>query len=120
MKTMLALAAAGLLAAAPAAAQAPSGESLFKQRCSACHTIEAGGAAKLGPPLRGVVGRAAGAVPGFAYSSALKQSGATWDKSTLDAYLARPAAKFPGTKMLVGVPAADQRAAIILYLASKK
>jgi cytochrome c len=120
MKTMLALAAAGLLAAAPAAAQAPSGETLFKQRCGTCHAIDAGGPAKLGPPLRGVVGRGAGAVADYAYSPALKRSGLTWDKASLDAYLARPAGKVPGTKMLIGLPSVEQRAAVIGYLAAQK
>lgn len=121
MRTTILIAAATLaLAAAPAAAQAPGGEALFKQRCGTCHAIDAGGAAKLGPPLRGVAGRKAGVVAGYAYSTALKGSGVVWDRANLDAYLARPAARIPGTKMMLGVPAADQRAAIISYLATQK
>lgn len=120
MKTFAALLAATMVAA-PAAAQAPpTGETLFKQRCGTCHAIDAGGAVKLGPPLRGVVGRGAGAISAYAYSPALKRSGAVWNRATLDAYLARPAALIPGTKMMIGVPAADQRAAVIAYLATQK
>lgn len=117
---LLGFIAAALLAAGPAAAQAPGGETLFKQRCGTCHAIDAGGPAKLGPALRGVVGRKAGAVAGYAYSPALKRSGVIWDKAALDAYLARPAGKVPGTKMLIGVPSPEQRAAIIGYLATQK
>lgn len=109
-----------LLVATPTAAQTPSGEILFKQRCGTCHTIDASGSPKPGPPLRGVVGRKAGAVAGYAYSPALKRSGLAWDKANLDAYLVRPTTKVPGTKMLIGVPSPEQRTAIISYLASQK
>jgi len=121
MKTFAAVLTAAAMIAAPAAAQTPpTGETLFKQRCGTCHAIDAGGAARLGPPLRGVVGRKAGAVAGYGYSAALKGSGVVWDKANLDAYLARPAARIPGTKMMIGVPGAGQRAPIIAYLATQK
>lgn len=121
MKTFALVLLAAATIGGPAAAQtAPNGETLFKQRCGTCHAIDASGGAKLGPALRGVTGRKAGAVAGYAYSTALKGSGVVWDKANLDAYLARPAAKIPGTKMMIGVPAADQRAAIIAYLAVQK
>ncbi|MBA4012896.1 MAG: cytochrome C [Phenylobacterium sp.] len=109
--------AAGL--ASSAAAQAP-GETVFKQQCGTCHAIAPGGPAKLGPPLKGMVGRKAGTVPGYAYSKALSAWGQTWTTANLDKYLAKPAAVVPGTKMLVGVANADQRAAVIAYLASQK
>ena len=41
------------------------------KKCAACHTFEQGGAAKIGPPLWGVVGRDIASVAGFAYSDAL-------------------------------------------------
>lgn len=115
------LAVCGLAFAASASAAPSQGETLFKQRCGTCHTIEPGGPAKLGPPLKGMIGRKAGTIPGFAYSNALKTSGIVWNATNLDAYVARPLATVPGTKMTVGMPGdAAQRAAVINYLAAQK
>ncbi len=111
-----------LMALASGALAAPSqGETLFKQRCGTCHTIEPGGPAKLGPPLKGMVGRKAGTVQGFAYSNALKNSGIVWNTTNLDAYIAKPTATVPGGKMMVGMPGNPaQRAAVVAYLAAQK
>ncbi|KQW69464.1 cytochrome C [Phenylobacterium sp. Root77] len=110
---------AGLAAASAAFAAPVQGETVFKQQCGTCHTI-APGAAKLGPPLKGMIGRKAGTVPGYAYSNALKAWGQTWTTANLDQYLAKPTATVPGTKMLVGVSNAEQRAAVVAYLAAQK
>jgi cytochrome c len=115
---LIALTALGLgLSAGSAALAASPGETLFQQRCAGCHAMGPG-PAKLGPPLNGVVGRKAGSVAGYAYSPALKKSGLTWTTANLDKYLAAPTTVVPGTKMTVGVPDAQQRAAIVAYLAS--
>lgn len=114
-----ALALAALSAASQAQAQASPGETLFKQQCGTCHTI-APGAPKMGPPLKGVVGRKAGTLAGFAYSPALKASGVTWSADSLDKYLAKPMAFVPGTKMMVGLPDATKRAAVVAYLVAQK
>ena len=122
--TLLRLAAAFALAAglaSSAAAAAPAqGETVFKQQCGTCHAIAPGGPAKLGPPLKGMVGRKAATVPGYTYSKALSAWGQTWTTANLDKYLAKPSALVPGGKMLVGVANADQRAAVIAYLATQK
>lgn len=114
---MLAAVLAGMATSAVAAP--PSGQAVFEQRCLVCHSL-APAPGKMGPPLAGVVGRKAGTVAGFAYSSALKASGITWTAETLDAYVKAPAKTVPGTKMLLGAPDAQQRAAVIQYLASIK
>lgn len=85
--------------------------------CAACHSIEPGGASGAGPNLAGVVGRNAGTLAGFAYSDAMKGSGITWSEAELDAFIANPAAKVPGTSMAAGAVSDEaKRAAIIAYL----
>lgn len=83
--------------------------------CAACHT--AGGAAQLGPELRGVLNRRAASVPGFPYSRALRRSGLTWDEGTLDRFIADPQALVPGNTMpYAGEPDPAARAALLAYL----
>lgn len=111
-------AALGVLALLPAAAPpAPAGAQLYRQRCQMCHGTISGPATPLGPNLAGVVGRRAGAT-GFKYSPALKGANVTWGSENLDRYLAGPTRMIPGSRMMVNVPDAKQRADIIAYLAA--
>ena len=109
--------AAIVLAAAGAAVRAdgaPRGEQLYVARCGACHSIDDNGA---GPRHRGLLGRRAGSVPGFAYSEALKRSGIVWTAETLDLWLADPNHLVPGNIMVVRLANDPQdRADIIDYL----
>ena len=87
--------------------------------CAACHSVDPAGASGVGPNLHGVVGRKAGAVADANYTQALKASGLVWTEAELDAYLANPSAKVPGTGMAsMGVADAERRKAIVAYLAS--
>lgn len=113
---MLAAVLAGM---ATSAVAAPTGQQVFEQRCTVCHSLRPA-PGKMGPPLAGVAGRKAGTVPGFAYSAAMKASGITWTPDELDAFIKAPGKKVPGTKMLLGAPDAEQRAAVIEYLTSVK
>ncbi|WP_395337200.1 c-type cytochrome [Novosphingobium sp. BL-8H] len=88
--------------------------------CRACHSVDKGGKSGIGPNLNGVAGRQAASAPGFNYSPALKGSKLTWDDQTLDAFLAAPAKKVPGTRMPIATPDPAKRAAIIAYLKSLK
>lgn len=112
--------AAGIPPVNAQAATAPSGETVFKQRCAACHTVAAGVPNRAGPNLAGIVGRKAGAVAGFNYSSALRKSNIVWNKANLDRYLASPAKMVPGTRMSVSLPDARKRAALVAYLEKAK
>ena len=118
MKFQLTLAVV-LAGMATSAVAAPSGQAVFEQRCSVCHSIQPA-PGKMGPPLAGVAGRKAGTVGGYAYSNALKASNITWSSDALDAFLKGPGKMVPGTKMLVGASDAEQRAALVQYLGSLK
>lgn len=113
--TAAAFGAQGASAASPAA----DGETVFRQRCQSCHSVTGSKPSTLGPPLAGIVGRKAGSTP-FRYSPALKQSGLTWDRKTLDRYLAAPIKAVPGTRMTVSLSNPQQRAAVIDYLGKQR
>jgi cytochrome c len=107
-----------LLAAAPRAAVAANmrGKLLFL-RCAACHDISATPSQKLGPNLKGVVGRPSGSLPDYHYSAAMQQAHLVWDAATLDRWLASPNALVPGTAMaFAGLPSEADRQSVIAYL----
>jgi cytochrome c len=117
---LAALAAAAALQAAPALAQdAAAGGADFAQRCHTCHSVTRGQGPTIGPNLAGVIGRRAGSTE-FDYSSALKASGLTWTKATLDGFLAAPMKTVPGTRMLISTPDPKKRADLIAYLGTTK
>ena len=89
------------------------GKSLFEKRCSGCHSLDHD---KEGPRLGGVYGRAAGSVPSFNYSDALKSSHITWDADTLEKWLAGPDKFVPESDMAFHVESATERSALIAYL----
>jgi cytochrome c len=100
------------LAASGAYAQATAPKSWAT--CAACHS-EAAGA--IGPTLRGVVGRKAGAVAGFNYSKAMRNADITWDEQTLARFIGDPQKVVPGTRMpFGGIPDAAEAAAVARYL----
>lgn len=107
------------VAAAASAAADPvlAGRKAFAASCSACHAATADAPGGVGPTLFGVVGRKAGSVPGFAYSSAMKGSGLTWSGPEIEALISDPAGLVPGTAMNAGaVNDPDTRQAIVEYL----
>ncbi|MFL6577534.1 MAG: c-type cytochrome [Povalibacter sp.] len=102
--------------AAHAEGDAKAGATVFAQ-CSACHAVGAGAQSNVGPALNNVVGRTAGTLPGYRYSSAMRKSGLTWDEATLTQYLHGPDKLVPGTKMAFPGIASDKDVAdVIAYL----
>lgn len=87
------------------------------QACMGCHSIDEN---DVGPKHRGVVGRRAGSVPDYNYSTALRNSGIAWTPAMIDRWLQGPQKLVPGAKMFFSIPDAKQRADIIAYLASQK
>lgn len=89
------------------------GEQIYV-RCMACHALTAD---RVGPRHCGLLGRAAGSVPGFAYSPAMKNAKLVWDEKTLDLFIRKPLQLVPGTAMTYdGVPDPWERADLIAYL----
>lgn len=89
--------------------------------CAVCHSTTKGAPSGMGPNLRGVIGRKAGSLPGFNYSAAMKNSGLKWTPAELDAFLAAPRKKVPGTIMAFpGIGDAAKRKQIIDYLSTLK
>ena len=75
-----------------------AGEKVFL-KCRACHQIGENAHNLVGPELNGVIGRPAGSVPDYNYSTANKTSGIIWDEATFREYIKNPQAKVKGTKM---------------------
>jgi cytochrome c len=97
-------------------ASADAGSAAFK-KCAACHTVDKGGANRLGPNLYGIVNRAKGAVEGFSYSQAVKGKGGEWSYENLAHFLHDPKGWMPGNKMgFAGVKDDQELADILAYL----
>ena len=121
----LALLAVAACAGAVPPAGSPShaaGERAY-QKCYACHSLGGPDPATQGPSLKGIVGRAVAADPGFAYSEAMHAYAAAqprWTREALDAFIADPQAVVPGNEMgFFGMPDAEERRALIAYLAAR-
>lgn len=116
---------------APALGQgnADNGRLVFSRKCASCHTVSADGAhSPKGPNLARVIGRAAGSIPGWVFSPALRASGLefhprhrqflVWTEANLDQWLRDPAVFVPGSQMDLKLPDPGEREDVIAYLRS--
>lgn len=90
------------------------------RKCTACHTLDEGGAARIGPNLYGIVGANHAHMAGFAYSAAMKEkSGQPWTFEELDHFIENPRGYMPGTIMsFAGIKKPEERADLLVYLNS--
>ena len=104
------------IAALMALGDVNAGEKIFK-KCAACHSINQGGANKIGPALYNVVGRKIGSVADYKYSNAFVEYGKEWNFEELNGFLTKPSKWIKGTKMAyAGLRKEADRASIIKYL----
>lgn len=98
-----------------------AGEDYFGKKCTTCHSIDKGGANKVGPKLWGVMNRKVASVEGFNYSAGMKShADRTWTFEEMNQFQFAPAKWVPGTIMAYSGNKKDQeRANLIAYLASQ-
>ena len=103
----------------PPSAMAEDGAQAFTP-CRACHSLDPAERNLPGPNLSGVVGRPIGGDAAFDYSPVLRKArdeGLRWDATRLEAFLADPAAMFPGLWMSMrGIEDAAERQALVRLL----
>jgi cytochrome c len=102
-------------------AEPASEQQAFNNACRTCHMVKEGDN-RLGPNLYKVVGRKAGSLPDYNYSSAMKEADFVWDEDKLDRFIANPDEVIPGNNMKPygGLASADDRAKIIAFLAQSR
>ena len=99
-----------------ASTSAADGAKVFK-KCAACHSVNKGGANKIGPALWGVIGRKAGSISDYKYSKAMAAYGKSWSFEEMNGFLIKPKDWIKGTKMsFAGLKNPKERAAVILYM----
>ncbi len=110
-------------AAAPkeTAGNAEDGLVAAKKHCIVCHSFEKGGRVVFGPTLFDIYGKPAASIPGYEYSTAMKNSGLTWNDKNLLEFLSNPGRFLPGTTArFPGLKSAQEKADILAYLKTLK
>jgi len=100
-------------------ADTETGQLTFNNACRTCHTTKEGDN-RLGPNLHNIIGRKAGSLQNYGYSSAMKGADFVWDKEKLDRFIATPDEVVPGNNMKPygGLTSAEDRAKVIVFLES--
>lgn len=109
-----------LLSAPSSIAQQPASDDAaqqaFNNSCRTCHSVKEGDN-RLGPNLNKIVGRKAGSLPNYNYSSSMKEAGFVWDHDKLTRFMVKPDEVVSGNKMQpYGGISADEAAKVVAYL----
>lgn len=116
-------------------AMAQDGAAIYQDVCGRCHGLleeqswqrylpEDGASVELavvlpqGPTLNGIVGRPVGIIEGYSYSKAMRafaETGAVWDRETLNKFLTNSRKFVKGTVMIVRLDE-DKRTLVLDYL----
>jgi cytochrome c len=93
------------------------GQLVFNNACRTCHSTREGDN-RLGPHMRGIIGRKAGSLPNYSYSSAMKGANFVWDEDNLKRFIANPDEIVPGNTMKPygGLASAESRVELIAFL----
>jgi cytochrome c len=88
--------------------------------CRACHSLDPAERGLPGPNLSGLIGRPVAGDAEFDYSPVLRKARderLRWDAKRLEAFLADPAAMFPGLWMSIrGIEDSTERQALVRFL----
>ncbi|WP_404979161.1 c-type cytochrome [Bradyrhizobium sp. SHOUNA76] len=109
-----------LLSAPSSLAQQPAGDDqghqAFNNSCRTCHSVKEGDN-RLGPNLNKIVGRKAGSLPNYNYSSSMKDAGFVWDQDKLTRFMVKPDEVVSGNKMQpYGGVSAEEAGKVVAYL----
>ena len=103
------------------------GQKAFMSKCNVCHSAAQGDKKKkVGPNLYGVVGRKAGALPGYKKYKGLQGANFAWDEASLDELLVNPKKffkKVSGNNSIMAIISTrnpSQRADLIAHLKTLK
>jgi len=101
--------------------EAASEQQVFNNACRTCHTVKEGDN-RQGPNLYKIMGRKAGSLPDYDYSSAMKGAGFVWDEEKLERFIANPDEVVPGNSMkpYSGLASSDDRTKILAFLAQSQ
>jgi cytochrome c len=105
------------MAGVAVADEASEGKLAYNNNCRTCHSMDAGDH-RLGPSLHGVVGREAGSIEGYPFSSSMERATFVWDEDKLDKFIESPDQVLTGHKMKPygGMDDAGERKQIIAFL----
>lgn len=95
-----------------------TGQQAFNNSCRTCHSMKEGDN-RLGPNLNKIVGRKAGSLPDYNYSSSMKEAGFAWDQDKLTRFMVKPDKVVSGHKMQpYGGVSAEEAGKVFAYLQS--
>lgn len=95
-----------------------TGQQAFNNSCRTCHSMKEGDN-RLGPNLNKIVGRKAGSLPDYNYSSSMKEAGFAWDQDKLTRFMVKPDEVVSGHKMQpYGGVSAEEAGKVFAYLQS--